>query len=87
MAGLVRPRIGGRAWTVQAGVYEDRRLAHAAVTRLRAVGLPAETSMSLREQELAYTVQVGRYDRYEQALAQLPRVLAAQADAFVAVTR
>lgn len=80
--------INSNAWTVQAGSYSKMVTAKDGAKRLSGKGFPnAQAAAVLVDGTTWYVVQIGRYDRYENALAILPRVRAVQSDAFVAPTK
>jgi tetratricopeptide (TPR) repeat protein len=79
--------INSNAWTVQAGSYARMSAAQAGATRFTAGGMPA-TAVALRaDNATRFVIQIGRYDRFEDAQAMLPKVQSLQKDAFVAPTR
>ncbi len=75
------------AWTVQAGSYTRMSAAKAGATRFTAKDLPATTAAIRVDNTTRYVIQIGRYDRFEDAQAMLPKVQTLQKDAFVAPTR
>jgi len=80
-------RVRGRAWTVQAGAYTDRKLADRAARELRSAGLPAQTRSELKAGRPLFVVSVGRFPTYEEAATSLEGVRSRRADAFVTTTR
>jgi TolA-binding protein len=87
LAKRARRRISARAWTVRAGTFTQRRFAEAAVRELRKADLPVKLQVEVRGGELVYLVEVGRFEDYSRAAAQLTAVRPHQSDAFVTVTR
>jgi TolA-binding protein len=80
--------INSNAWTVQAGSYTKMASAKEGARRLSGKGFPGAQSVAvLVDGATWYVVQIGRYERYEDAQAILPRVRKAQSDAFIAPTK
>ncbi len=80
-------RVHARAWTIQAGAFNQRSNADVLADTLRAAGLDAEARATLAESGPRYVVQVGRYDSYDAAAAALENVHRHEPQAFVTVTR
>jgi tetratricopeptide (TPR) repeat protein len=79
--------INANAWTVQAGSFARKSAADAGATRFTAKNLPAKSVAVLVDSAARYVIQIGRYDRFEDAKAMLPKVQTIQKDAFVSPTR
>lgn len=80
--------INSNAWTVQAGSYAKMASAKEGARRLAGKGIAgAQASAILVDGATWYVVQIGRYGRYEDAQALLPKVRAVQSDAFIAPTK
>jgi cell division septation protein DedD len=79
--------INANAWTVQAGSFARKSAAQAGTTKFTAHGMPATTAAVLLDNTMHFVIQVGRYDRFEDAQAMLPKVQTIQKDAFVSPTR
>jgi len=75
------------AWTVQAGAFASKRLAHADAARLRAKKLSPIVRSVTDAGRLCFVVQVGWYDSYERAAAALPVVRLHRGDAFITTAR
>jgi len=80
-------RVNARAWTVRAGAFATRSSADSLARRLQAKELPAAVEIAPSETGPQFVVQVGRYQSYGEAAAQLANVKAHQGDAAVMVTR
>jgi len=80
-------RMHCRAWTIQAGAFDNKSRAEAAARELVSRNLPASVQPTMGEGKLLFVVQVGRYSNHEQAAAALPSISQYQPDAFVAATR
>jgi tetratricopeptide (TPR) repeat protein len=76
-----------RAWTVQAGSFEDSRNADALVRTLKEKGLPAAIGSVTRDGKLLHQVHVGRHSTYDQAVVGLAEVRKHAGDALVTPTR
>jgi tetratricopeptide (TPR) repeat protein len=87
LARQARQRMQSRAWTVQAGCFDSRTRAQGLADRLNQANLAASVAPVLEQGKLAFSVQVGRYNTYEQAQAQLPAVARLAQGAQVVVTR
>ena len=87
LAKLAGRRISARGWTVRAGTYQTRRYAQAAIRELRDKGLSPVVRAEVRNHQLVYLVEVGRFGTWEQAMRQLAAVRTHQDDAYVTVTR
>jgi len=87
VARLARDRMQCRAWTIQAGCFEDRVRAEGLAARLTREGLAASAAPVLTAGRLVYAVQVGRHAMYEQARAELAGVARHAEGAVVAATR
>ena len=70
-------------FTIQAGAFKDRRRAQQQVKKLRRVGLAAEQRLDARSGRPLYVVQVGQYDTFAKARAELPRVRRAAGEAII----
>jgi tetratricopeptide (TPR) repeat protein len=80
--------INANAWTVQAGSFTKMNSAQAGAKKLASKGLPAAHAAAvLVDGNTSFVVQVGRYDRYEDAQAMLAKIRQVQSDAFIAPTR
>lgn len=80
-------RTHGRAWTIRAGLYGDRRAAQDMVDRLQAGNWDARVEPMILKGELTHAVNVGRYGEHSAAHADLLKVLAISPGATVAVVR
>ena len=80
-------RVGGRAWTVQAGAFATRANARAAAVALVKAKLPAATEAVMREGKVIHVVRVGRYSRYAQAEEALVAVRRLATDAYIGVVK
>ncbi len=80
-------RMSAEAWTIRAGLYQNRRYALSAAGELKDKGFAAEVLVEVRQSRLWYLVQVGRYETMEAAMARLDDVKAIRSDAYVDVTR
>ncbi|MBL7133392.1 MAG: SPOR domain-containing protein [Phycisphaerae bacterium] len=80
-------RINCRAWTVQAGAFDEKGKANSAAAKLQRANLSATVEPILSREKLVFVVQVGRYAAYEQAVATLEGVRQHVDDAFVITTR
>ena len=80
-------RIGGRAWTVQAGAFADRDNARAAAAPLRKAKLPATTAAVMRDGRVVHVVRVGRYARHADAEGAFAAVRALGKDAYIGVMK
>jgi tetratricopeptide (TPR) repeat protein len=87
LAPRARRRVGARAWAVQAGSFAERSHAEKAARTLRQAGLEPTVVPSVRQSDLMFLVQVGRWDRYEEAEAHQSAVRAVRPDAFLHPTR
>ncbi len=87
LARRAKRRISARAWTVRAGTFTQRRFAEAAVRELRKAKLSPQLQVEVREGKLVYLVEIGRFQEYALAMAQLAAVRPHQGDAFISVTR
>ena len=79
--------INCNAWTVQAGSYARMNAAQAGARRFTASGMPATATALRVENATRFVIQIGHYDRFEDAQAMLPKVQSLQKDAFVAPTK
>jgi tetratricopeptide (TPR) repeat protein len=79
--------INANAWTVQAGSYTRMSAAQAGAKRFISKELPATAAAIRVNNDTKFVIQIGRYDRFEDAQAMLPKVQNIQKDAFVAPTR
>jgi tetratricopeptide (TPR) repeat protein len=80
-------RVHARAWTVQAGAFNEQGHAAERARELTAAGLPAEVRPVLAEGGPRFVVQVGRHATYEAAAAAVDDVRRREPQAFVTVTR
>ena len=80
-------RINCRAWTVQAGAFNEKERADALAEELRGKNLAATVEPLLGREKLNFIVQVGRYAAYEKAVEALAGVRLHVSDAFVVTTR
>lgn len=87
LAPRARQRVGARAWTVQAGSYTQQPHAEHAARTLRQAGLEPAVVPAVRQGDLMFLVQVGRWDRYEEAEAHQSAVRDVRPDAFLHPTR
>lgn len=87
LASRARLLTGARAWTVQAGSFTDRDRAETAAEKLRKAGFEPTVYPTVRNGSLMFLLQVGRWDRYEQAETQRDAVRAVRPDAFRYPTR
>ncbi|MFP4052586.1 MAG: SPOR domain-containing protein [Phycisphaerae bacterium] len=87
LARLAARRLSARGWTVRAGTYQTRRYAEAAARKLHDHGLSVAVRAEVRDHQLVYLVEVGRFGNYAQAMRQLAAVKAHQDDAYLTVTR
>ncbi len=76
-----------RAWSVQAGAFQQKALADKAAEVLRNAGRAAEVCAESRDGELWFLLLVGRYATFQEAEAALPGVRRHHADAFIATVR
>jgi TolA-binding protein len=79
--------INSNAWTVQAGFFTRLSAAQAGAKPFTASGLPAAAVMVRVDNATRYIVQIGRYDRFEDAQAMLPKVQSIEPTACVTPTR
>ena len=79
--------VRSNAWTIQAGAFEDASRAGAVVAKLETTGLAARRQPTLRGEKLLFVVNVGRYETYPQAEADLQKVRRHYPDAFLTTTR
>jgi len=79
--------IRATAWTVVAGLYDQRPAAQIAADALAAKALSATVSPRLRQGRLAFAVQVGTFPRHDDAAAMLQKVRAISPDACVMETK
>ena len=87
LASLVRARMYGAAWTVQAGAFASKRNADALVRRLAQQQLAAVEELSSRDGSVYHIVKIGRYRTYGLAEETLRVVRSTQKNAFISVTR
>ena len=87
LAKQARRRTRGRKWTIQVGSYEKKQNAVSEAGRFRAERMETFIEPVVRDGELVFLLQTGRWDRYEQAEVQLPSVRQMKSDAFLYVTR
>ena len=87
LASLVRRRMYGSAWTVQAGAFASKRNADAMVRRLAQQQLAAVEELSPRDEGTYHVVKIGRYQTYGLAEEALRLVRNTQKNAFISVTR
>lgn len=80
-------RVHARAWTVQAGAFENRSHALALVEKLRGHGLDAQSLPLLADKGPRFVVLVGRHASYEAADVAAGDVRRHEPQAFVTVTR
>ncbi len=80
-------RTNCRAWTVQAGAFNEKDRADALAEELRGKNLAATVEPLLGRQKLNFIVQVGRYAAYKEAVEALAGVKLHVNDAFVVTTR
>lgn len=84
---LAARRVRSRAWTIQAGAFEQRTRAETELKKLEEGHLSGKVQEVMEDGRLLYLVQIGRYATYEQAVSQLTNVLKVKNDAHVTVTR
>ena len=87
LAKQARRRSRGRKWTIQVGSYKKKQNAVSEAGRFRAGRMKTFIEPVVRDGALVFLLQTGRWDRYEQAEAQLPSVREMKSDAFLYVTR
>lgn len=80
-------RINCRAWTVQAGAFNEKDRADALAEELRGKNLAATVEPLLGREKPNFIVQVGRYAAYKKAVEALAGVRLHVNDAFVVTTR
>ncbi len=82
-----RQRVRARAWTIQIGSYKHKNNADVAAKRFRDEGFRTHVEPVLRDGELVFLLQIGRWGQYEDAEAKLPSVRRFTSDAFLHVAR
>jgi tetratricopeptide (TPR) repeat protein len=82
-----RLRAGGRAWTVQLGSFGNRSGAAAEAKQLSADCGKVNVEPVMRNGKLVFLLQIGRWNQYSRAAAELSRIRKIKADAFLQVTR
>ena len=87
LASLVRARMYGSAWTVQAGAFASKRNADALIRGLAQQQLAAVEEPSPRNGGTYHIVKIGRYRTYGLAEDALRLVRNTQKNAFISVTR
>ena len=71
-----RQRFEATAFTVQAGLFVDRRNADALAANLRSRNFPVSQSVTLSDNRTAYLVNVGRFRTFDEARATAQRLQA-----------
>lgn len=79
--------INSTAWTVQTGSFANMRAAETAAKKLRGQNLPAQAASAMSDSGVRYVVQVGRFDRFEEAATTVAQARKIQSDAFITSTR
>lgn len=70
-------------FTIQCGAFSDHRRAQQEVRRLQQAGLAAEQRLDARSGRPLYMVQVGQYDTFAEARAELRRVRRTAGEAII----
>ncbi|MGC9453665.1 MAG: tetratricopeptide repeat protein [Phycisphaerae bacterium] len=86
-AELAERRVHARAWTVQAGAFDERSHADSLAEKLRTDGLDAKVLPLLAEEGPRFVVCVGRHSSYEAADGAAGEVRRHEPQAFVTVIR
>lgn len=87
LARQARIRVNGRKWTIQIGSYGRRQNASVAAGPFRKRKIETFIEPALRDGRMTFLLQVGRWEKYEQAVDQLEAARRMKADAFLQVTR
>ncbi len=87
LAKQARERVNGRKWTIQVGSYSERHNARNAAGLFSREKMKTYIEPSIRDGRMAFLLQVGRWENFEQAAGQLEAVRRMKADAFLQVTR
>ncbi|MFP3936770.1 MAG: tetratricopeptide repeat protein [Phycisphaerae bacterium] len=80
-------RVHARAWTIQAGAFDERKHADSLAGKLRDDGLDARVIPLLADRAPRFVVCVGRYSSHEAADAGVEDVRNHEGEAFVTVIR
>jgi len=80
-------RVNCRAWSVQAGAFNNRDRAKTLAQDLSRTALPAEVRPALKVSKVNYVVQVGRYQTYPEVTRALGTVRQQVSDAFIITVR
>ncbi|MCD4823922.1 MAG: SPOR domain-containing protein [Phycisphaerae bacterium] len=87
LAGLASNRVLGRAWTIQAGSFEKKINARQQAEKFGKGRWKVSIEPVIRQGKRVFLLQIGRWNQYVSAAAQLSAVQKIKADAFLQVTR
>lgn len=86
-ARLAGQRVRATAWTIYVAAQTDKPAAERLAASLAALKLPAAVRTTKKDRRLLFTVEVGRYNTYEEALGALPSAQAQEPAAAIIETR